>query len=134
MAISWMIVSRSVSPRIPCSLETACFSFSCPTEHRKTILNPTQLRKRPLSGTVGNHEAQEYAKGNFSIWKSRVQLVSRNKQIHSQFYAFSVTVIKISFLLVENGVEESCKLHKFFCHSSLLIVFHCGFFHPGLLF
>jgi len=26
---------------------------------------------------------------------------------------FSVTVIKISFLLVQNGFEEGCKLHKF---------------------
>jgi len=28
---------------------------------------------------------------------------------------FSVSVTKISFLLVQNGVEEGCKLHKFFC-------------------
>jgi len=54
-----------------------------------------QRRKRPLSSTVGNHDAQVYAKGNFSIWKLRVQLVFHNKQLHSQFCTFSVTVIKI---------------------------------------
>ena len=58
-----------------------------------------QRRKRPLSSTVGNHDAQVYAKGNFSIWKLRVQLVFHNKQLHSQFCTFSVTVIKISFCL-----------------------------------
>ena len=31
-------------------------------------------------------------------------------------------MIKIRFLLVQNGGEESCKLHKFFCQSSLYIV------------
>ena len=31
-------------------------------------------------------------------------------------------MIKISFLLVQNGAEETCKLHKFFCQNSLYIV------------
>jgi len=53
-----------------------------------------------------------YAKSNFSFWKSRVQFVFHNKQIHSQFYIFSVTVIKIRFLLVQNDVEKGCKVHK----------------------
>jgi len=63
-----------------------------------------------LSSTVGKHEAQVYAEGNFNVWKSRVQFVFHNKQIHS--HTFSVAVIKISLLLVQNDVEKGCKLRK----------------------
>ena len=69
---------------------------------------------------IATDEAQVQAKDNFSIWKSRVQLVFHRKPIHSHFYTFSATVIKISSLFVQNGVDEGCKLHKLFCKCSCL--------------
>ena len=62
----------------PCSLQTACLVF-LHNWTSKIILNSTQLRKRPPFSAVGNNEAQVYAKGNFSIWKSRVQRAFHNK-------------------------------------------------------
>jgi len=107
-----------VPPKYCCAHKKSCplKMYFAPSNHKtwlrvcyicwtsKIILNSTQLRKRPLFSTVWNHETQVYAKGNFSIWKSRVQLVFHNTYMHSQFCTFSVTMIKISFLLVQNGV------------------------------
>jgi len=73
-----------------------------------------QHRERKLSNPVGNHAAQIYAKGISVLEKNSV---ARFPQYTNTFAisTFSVTVNKISFLLVQNGVEEGCKLHKFFC-------------------
>jgi len=73
-----------------------------------------QHRKRQLSNTVENHEAQIYAKEFQYLEKKSVP---RFPQYTNTFAisTFSVSVIKIRFLLVQNGFEEGCKLHKFFC-------------------
>jgi len=49
------------------------FGMSSPLNKRKAFLFKSFLATVLLSSTVGKHEAQLHAKGNFSIWKSRAQ-------------------------------------------------------------
>jgi len=58
----------------------------------------TQLRKRALFSSLPLETMRH------KYMRRAASLVFHNKQMHSQFWTFSVTVIKISFLLVQNGV------------------------------
>jgi len=74
-----------------------------------------QIRRTQLYNTFGNHEAQMYVKGISVFGKAECSLVSTIHKYIRNHHIFRHYVIKISFLLVQNGVEEGCKLHKFFC-------------------
>jgi len=63
-----------------------------------------QLRKRQLSNTAGIHDAQIYANGISAFGKAECSSFSTiHKYVRN--HHISITVIKISFLLVQNGVD-----------------------------
>ena len=73
LAVIFNIRLFSTSIHAPCWLERACLTFF-PDWTSKKILNSTQRGERPLSRTIGTHEAQLYAK-LYVLWRVLIKFI-----------------------------------------------------------